>query len=320
MIHLILLAYALTVVMGTASAAYVLQARKSLKYDYLRPLYAYTVIFLVSVFGGQILEYVYLNILGGNFRDVPPGIVVTWTAFLAVVRTALLYAVGRAIYAMKGLRANGPFLFGFILIAALNLFPFAAFLLIRIFRPTLTLSPPPILGDIVGGIAELSAVGFLAWLWSVKTSRLGRGSFSVFGLSFSVWYAIQFVVGHSFGPSIGYYVNSVLLLPVSAIPFFWVKYCLLKEIGLSQLEEKASLSDQLVKDYNISPREWEIINLLVRGKSNKEIEALLFISHSTVKNHIYNICQKMNVNSRLQLVSSVITMSSPSTASPAQLM
>lgn len=320
MIHLILLAYALTVVMGTISAAYVLQARKSLKYDYLRPLYAYTVIFLVSVFGGQILEYVYLNILGGDFRDVPPGIVVTWTAFLAVVRTALLYTVGRAIYAMKGLRANGPFLFGLILIAALNLFPFAAFLLIRIFRPTLTLSPPPILGDIVGGIAELSAVGFLAWLWSVKTSRLGRRSFSVFGLSFVVWYAIQFVVRRSFDPTIGYYVNSVLLLPVSAIPFFWIKYCLLKEIGLSQLEKKANLSDQLVKDYNISPREWEIINLLVRGKSNKEIEDLLFISHSTVKNHIYNICQKMKVNSRLQLVSSVITRSSPSTAPPAHLM
>ncbi len=320
MIHLILLAYALTVVMGTASAAYVLQARKSLKYDYLRPLYAYTVIFLVSVFGGQILEYVYLNILGGNFRDVPPGIVVTWTAFLAVVRTALLYTVGRAIYAMKGLRANGPFLFGFILIAALNLFPFAAFLLIRIFRPTLTLSPPPILGDIVGGIAELSAVGFLAWLWSVKTSRLGRRSFSVFGLSYFVWYAVQFVVQRSFNPSVAYYVNSVLLLPVSAIPFFWIKFCLLKEIGLSQLEEKANLADQLAKDHNISPREWEIINLLVRGKSNKEIEALLFISHSTVKNHIYNICQKMKVNSRLQLVSSIITRSSPPIAPPAHLM
>jgi DNA-binding CsgD family transcriptional regulator len=320
MIHLILLAYALTVVMGTASAAYVLQARNSLKYDYLRPLYAYTVIFLVSVFGGQILEYVYLNILGGNFRDVPPGIVIAWTAFLAVVRTALLYTVGRAIYAMKGLRANGPFLFGFILIAALNLFPFAAFLLIRIFRPTLTLSPPPILGDIVGGIAELSAVGFLAWLWSVKTSRLGRRSFSVFGLSYFVWYAVQFVVQRSFNPSVAYYVNSVLLLPVSAIPFFWIKLCLLKEIGLSQLEEKANLADQLAKDHNISPREWEIINLLVRGKSNKEIEALLFISHSTVKNHIYNICQKMKVNSRLQLVSSIITRSSPPIAPPAHLM
>ena len=119
MIHLILLAYALTVVMGTASAAYVLQARKSLKYDYLRPLYAYTVIFLVSMFGGQILEYVYINILGGSFRDVPPGIMMTWTAFLDVVRVALLYAVGRSFYVMKGPRAIGPFLWGFVLIAGL---------------------------------------------------------------------------------------------------------------------------------------------------------------------------------------------------------
>lgn len=314
MIHLILLSYAVTVVMGTASAAYVLQARKSLKYDYLRPLYAYTVIFLVSTFGGQILEYVYLNLLGGNFEDVPPGIMMTWTVFLTVVRVALLYAVGRSVYAMKGLRAKGPFLLGFILIAALNVLPYVAFLLFRVFR--LAFMPPRILGD----MAELFSIGFLAWLWSVKTSRLGRRSFSVFGLSFFVWYAIQFVVQRAFDPSLGYYVNSVLLLPVSAFPFFWIKYCLLKEIGLSQLEEKANLSDQLVKDYNISPREWEIINLLVRGKSNKEIEALLFISHSTVKNHIYNICQKMNVNSRLQLVSNIITRSSPSTAPPAHLM
>ena len=320
MIHLILLAYALTVVMGTASAAYVLQARRSLKYDYLRPLYAYTVVFLVSMFGGQILEYVYINILGGSFRDVPPGIMMTWTAFLAVVRTALFYAVGRSISAMKELRTKGPFLLGFFLIAALNVFPFAAFLLIRVFRPGLTLTPSPILGVIVGDIPELTAIGVLAWLWSVKTSRLGRRSFSVFGLSFVVWYAIQFVVRRTFDPTIGYYVNSVLLLPVSAIPFLWIKYGLLREIGLSQLEDKANLSDQLVKDHNISPREWEIIELLVRGKSNKEIEALLFISHSTVKNHIYNICQKMNVNSRLQLVSSVITRSSPSSAPPPQLM
>jgi DNA-binding CsgD family transcriptional regulator len=53
----------------------------------------------------------------------------------------------------------------------------------------------------------------------------------------------------------------------------------------------------------ISEREKEIIILLLAGKSNREIEKELFISLGTVKNHIYNIYKKTNVNNRLQLVS-----------------
>jgi DNA-binding CsgD family transcriptional regulator len=55
----------------------------------------------------------------------------------------------------------------------------------------------------------------------------------------------------------------------------------------------------------ISSREEEIVNLILLGKSNKEIENKLFISSNTVKNHIYHIYQKLNVNSRLQLVNLV---------------
>ena len=39
---------------------------------------------------------------------------------------------------------------------------------------------------------------------------------------------------------------------------------------------------------------------------NKEIEDLLFISYNTVKNHIYNIYQKLGVNSRGQMIHSVL--------------
>jgi len=55
---------------------------------------------------------------------------------------------------------------------------------------------------------------------------------------------------------------------------------------------------------------------LVKKDNRPGVAARLFISHSTVKNHIYNICQKMNVNSRLQLVSNIIIKSSPTTAAP----
>ena len=52
---------------------------------------------------------------------------------------------------------------------------------------------------------------------------------------------------------------------------------------------------------HVSAREREIVKLLLKGKSNKEIEDALFISMGTVKNHVYNIFQKLGVKNRGQL-------------------
>ena len=56
-------------------------------------------------------------------------------------------------------------------------------------------------------------------------------------------------------------------------------------------------------EHNISKREREIIDLLLAGKSNQQMEDELYISIGTVKNHLYNIYQKLQVKNRLQLVS-----------------
>lgn len=58
----------------------------------------------------------------------------------------------------------------------------------------------------------------------------------------------------------------------------------------------------LVPRYGISAREQEIVRLVINGKSNKEIGVLLKLSASTVKNHIYKIYQKLNINSRFELI------------------
>ncbi len=60
--------------------------------------------------------------------------------------------------------------------------------------------------------------------------------------------------------------------------------------------------DILCRKKKISPREKEIIFLVIKGMSNKEIEEKLFISSHTVKNHIYNIFQKLDIKSRGQLM------------------
>jgi DNA-binding CsgD family transcriptional regulator len=56
------------------------------------------------------------------------------------------------------------------------------------------------------------------------------------------------------------------------------------------------------KIQNLSKQEVTVKNLIIQGKSNKEIASELFISLSTVKSHITNIYRKLNVTNRQQLV------------------
>ncbi|SFB25381.1 MULTISPECIES: response regulator transcription factor [unclassified Bacillus (in: firmicutes)] len=52
----------------------------------------------------------------------------------------------------------------------------------------------------------------------------------------------------------------------------------------------------------LTRRECEVLQMLADGKSNRGIGEGLFISEKTVKNHVSNILQKMNVNDRTQAV------------------
>ncbi|MHB8158212.1 MAG: response regulator [Desulfocucumaceae bacterium] len=53
-------------------------------------------------------------------------------------------------------------------------------------------------------------------------------------------------------------------------------------------------------DNQLTPREVEVLQLVARGSSNKLIAKKLFISEKTVKNHLYRIFQKLEVDDRTQ--------------------
>jgi DNA-binding CsgD family transcriptional regulator len=55
-------------------------------------------------------------------------------------------------------------------------------------------------------------------------------------------------------------------------------------------------------ELGISRREKEIVVLILKGYSNRKIANQLFISISTVKTHIRNIFQKLNVESRFEII------------------
>lgn len=50
----------------------------------------------------------------------------------------------------------------------------------------------------------------------------------------------------------------------------------------------------------LSPREREVLELLTKGSTNKEIAAALGISDNTVKNHLRNILEKLHLQNRVQ--------------------
>ncbi|MBW3110880.1 MULTISPECIES: response regulator [Bacillaceae] len=56
----------------------------------------------------------------------------------------------------------------------------------------------------------------------------------------------------------------------------------------------------------LTRRECEVLQMLADGKSNRGIGEGLYISEKTVKNHVSNILQKMNVNDRTQAVVTAI--------------
>lgn len=53
-------------------------------------------------------------------------------------------------------------------------------------------------------------------------------------------------------------------------------------------------------------REREIFNLLIKNKTTKDIASLLNISEKTVRNHISNVIQKLDVRSRSQAIIELI--------------
>lgn len=68
------------------------------------------------------------------------------------------------------------------------------------------------------------------------------------------------------------------------------------------LENEIEMATEKVKNgYNslLTKRETEIMHLIAKGCSNKQMAARLFISEETVKMHVKNIFRKLDVNNRI---------------------
>jgi len=68
----------------------------------------------------------------------------------------------------------------------------------------------------------------------------------------------------------------------------------------SQINKLSTTRSLEQRPHGLTDRELDVLRLLANGDSNKIIASKLFISEKTVKNHLTNIFQKLNVTDRTQ--------------------
>ncbi|MEI2826992.1 MAG: response regulator transcription factor [Dermatophilaceae bacterium] len=72
---------------------------------------------------------------------------------------------------------------------------------------------------------------------------------------------------------------------------------LLAEFALMRRRTPPAVTPTLPK---LTDREVEVLGLVARGMGNREIGAVLFISENTVKNHVRNILEKLQMHTRME--------------------
>ncbi|MEM8846158.1 MAG: response regulator transcription factor [Bacteroidota bacterium] len=97
-------------------------------------------------------------------------------------------------------------------------------------------------------------------------------------------------------------LNIEVIISVIAIVFFSIGIYINKK-GLAHKESDAiQINVEQLDKLGISKREYEVLQHVVTGLSNKEIGEKLHLSESTIKTHVSNLLVKLEVKRRTQAV------------------
>ncbi len=81
-----------------------------------------------------------------------------------------------------------------------------------------------------------------------------------------------------------------------------IETVVIKEQVFTERPSDMKIKEAAFRDYNLTGRELEVLQLMSRGLSNQEIAQQLFLSLSTIKTHSNNLFDKLAVKRRTQAV------------------
>ena len=95
-------------------------------------------------------------------------------------------------------------------------------------------------------------------------------------------------------------LETEIVIAIIAIVFFFVGVYIHKKSLQKPILPSTEINKKKIESLEISKREYEVLQKIAEGLSNKEIAEALFLSESTIKTHVSNLLVKLNAKRRTQ--------------------
>jgi DNA-binding CsgD family transcriptional regulator len=303
MAHLKIFFYLFTLMVGIGAVVYAFLIKRAYDRPFLRPLFAVLVFNNLINLINLTSEYGCANLLGfckGYGYTVLPTIL---GPIARLSQFAILYALAGIVWGFRDRRLSRPIKITFAAGAGLLSLSYVIFGIqasqghfVRwLFRGQRT----------VFDLGVYASLGLLAYLLGIslrKPGTAGSRAARVFASLYLAAYLV-FVLTFRLPTETQFYPNAAMLLAMNVFPFFWFRrwfFAAFTGEGIRDIDDLALV--KLCRDGDLTPRECELVSLILQGKSNAEIEKSLFISVHTVKNHLTNVFLKVGVKNRMQLI------------------
>lgn len=304
--HILVFAFLITVLVGTWAAFAAWQRYRRYRHSQTWHLLNYVVAFNVMAFGYLTAQYAFTNLIGFDPLEYPRFVLAlsvgvfpieAWLSWTALRLGWDLRCRGFSVGARRAF-AVGVAAFGVSYVVGLTL-------LLRDGGMIWLVRTHMMLGFAMTAVMVVAFLGLAVCRGENLTNEqkrwvrlLGRG----------------LLLGHLVLPGSVALPGAAHLLVLAAalfwlncVPLLWLRlgfdihYC-----AVTAGQSEAAAIAALASEHGITRREREVMELIARGMSNKEIEQELCISFSTVKNHAYSLYRKLGVTSRAQVIHRVL--------------
>lgn len=97
-------------------------------------------------------------------------------------------------------------------------------------------------------------------------------------------------------------ISTEVVVSIIALTFFFIGIYINKKSLHKSTSNSTEIDENKIKELDITTREYEVLQYISDGLSNKEIGEKLFLSESTIKTHVSNLLVKLNAKRRTQAV------------------